>query len=581
MRGIAPRSDIRKKMIRFADPQYLWLLLLLIPVALIFIVDFLRWRKKVSRIGDAPLVKSMISGYSFRRDVVKRILLLAALALLVVIIARPQMGTRISNEKRNGIEVVVAIDVSNSMLATDVAPSRLDKTKLLVSNMIDRFSNDKLGIVVFAGDAFVQLPITNDFVSAKMFLQSISPSLISTQGTDIARAITLSAASFTQAEGIGKAIIIVTDGEDHEGGANEAARKASDKGLNVVVMGVGSTKGAPIKMPDGDYLHDSSGNVVMTALNEQMCQEVATAGKGLYIHVDNTSSAQDELDDFLARLQKGETENTIYSEYAEQTPWIALVILLLLVFEALLVRKSGVIFGKIKTAVSRLIKPRTPAILLLLIALSLSSAVDAQTKDRMHIKRGNTHFRGGNYDKSLVEYQKAIDANSQNAQALYNYGCALLMQNQDSAAIEYFQEASRIEKNKFRRSKSFHNIGFICQRHQMFGEAIEAYKESLRLNPTDNETRYNLALCQRNQQKQGGGQSENNNDNEGKDKDKNTDKDKNADSDKQNKSQQQKSAMSKDNVERLLNAVMQQEKETQKKMKNAQQQGSRHLDKNW
>ncbi|MBQ6162794.1 MAG: VWA domain-containing protein, partial [Prevotella sp.] len=137
-------------MIRFADPQYLWLLLLLIPVALIFIVDFLRWRKKVSRIGDAPLVKSMISEYSFRRDVVKRILLLAALALLVVIIARPQMGTRISNEKRNGIEVVVAIDVSNSMLATDVAPSRLDKTKLLVSNMIDRFANDKLGIVVFA-----------------------------------------------------------------------------------------------------------------------------------------------------------------------------------------------------------------------------------------------------------------------------------------------------------------------------------------------------------------------------------------------------------------------------------------------
>ena len=138
---------------RFADSQYLWLMLLLIPVALIFIADFFRQRKKIADIGDAPLVKSMITGYSWRRDAVKRVLLLVILALLVVIIARPQMGTRVSNEKRNGIEVVVAIDVSNSMLATDVAPSRLEKTKMLVSNMIDHFSEDKLGIVVFAGDA--------------------------------------------------------------------------------------------------------------------------------------------------------------------------------------------------------------------------------------------------------------------------------------------------------------------------------------------------------------------------------------------------------------------------------------------
>lgn len=565
---------------RFADSQYLWLMLLLIPVALIFIADFFRQRKKIADIGDAQLVKSMITGYSWRRDAVKRVLLLVILALLVVIIARPQMGTRVSNEKRNGIEVVVAIDVSNSMLATDVAPSRLEKTKMLVSNMIDHFSEDKLGIVVFAGDAFVQLPITNDFVSAKMFLQSISPALISTQGTDIARAITLSSASFTQAEGIGKAIIIVTDGEDHEGGATEAAQKASGRGYNIVVMGVGSTKGSPIKMADGDYLKDNTGNVVMTALNEQMCQEVATAGKGLYIHVDNTSSAQDQLDDFLSRLQRGETENVSYSEYAEQTPWIALIIVILLIIEALLVRKEGVIFSRIKQFLSRIAAPHAAPLLLLFILATASAG--AQTKDRMHIKNGNRHFRSGLYDKALADYQKAVAANSQNPQALYNYGCALLMQNQDSSAIEYFQAASKIEKNKFRLSKSYHNIGFICQRHQMYGEAIEAYKESLRLNPTDDETRYNLALCQRNKQQQGGGQSDSNNDDkqQGNDKQQNTENDKNSDADKQNKPQQ-RSSISKDNAERLLNAAMQQERATQKKIKDAQRQGSRHLDKNW
>ena len=219
------------------------------------------------------------------------------------------------------------------MLAEDVLPSRLDKSKMLVENLVDNFTNDKIGLVVFAGDAFVQLPITSDYVSAKMFLQNTTPSLISTQGTDIARAINLATASFTQQKNVGRAVILITDGEDHEGGAIEAAKDAKKKGINVFILGVGSTKGAPIPLGNGDYLKDNTGNTVMTALNEQMCQQVAHAGSGTYIHVDNTNDAQEKLNNELAKLQKGETESVVYSEYDEQFQAVALLVVLFLIVE--------------------------------------------------------------------------------------------------------------------------------------------------------------------------------------------------------------------------------------------------------
>ena len=204
----------------------------------------------------------------------------------IIVLARPQAGTKLSNEKRNGIEAMVALDISNSMLAEDVAPSRLDKSKMLIENMIDGFKNDKVGLVVFAGSSFVQLPITTDFVSAKMFLQSLSPSLIATQGTDIGGAINTCLGSFTKKENVGRAIIVITDGEDHEGGALEAAQKAKKSGVNVFVLGIGLPKGGLIPDGHGGYMKDNHGNEVMSVLNEDMCKQIAQAGGGAYIHVD-------------------------------------------------------------------------------------------------------------------------------------------------------------------------------------------------------------------------------------------------------------------------------------------------------
>lgn len=335
-------------MLRFQDTVYLWGLLLIPLLMLLWAIYRSRRKKRLQTFGDSSLMANLMPDVSTWRPLVKYLLLVAVVGLLVLMVARPQMGTKISHEKRNGIEMIVAMDISNSMLAQDVVPSRLEKSKMLVENLVDHFVNDKIGLVVFAGDAFVQLPITSDYVSAKMFLQNITPALIQTQGTDIARAINLSKNSFTQQDNIGKAIILITDGEDHEGGALEAAKEARKKGMNVFILGVGSTQGAPIPVSGGGYLKDASGNTVMSALNEQMCKEIAQAGSGSYIHVDNTGDAQAQLNDALTKLQTGTNSSVIYSEYDEQFQAFGFLAVILLVLEVMIWEAKGPFFKNVK-----------------------------------------------------------------------------------------------------------------------------------------------------------------------------------------------------------------------------------------
>ncbi|WP_315396670.1 VWA domain-containing protein [Hoylesella nanceiensis] len=333
-------------MFRFENPIYLWLLLI-IPI--LIILKIMMWyvqRKKLSRIGNPTLLKELMPDVSRFRPWVKFLLLITALSSLILTLARPQFGSKISHEKRNGIEAIIALDISNSMLAQDVQPSRLDKSKLMIENLINSFINDKIGLVVFAGEAYVQLPITSDYVSAKMFLSDITPNLISAQGTDIARAIRVSLSSFTQQKGVGKAIILITDGEDNEGGALEAVKEAKEKGVNVFILGVGDSKGAPIPLGNGEYLKDNHGQTVMTALNENMCKEIAQAGSGTYIHIDNTSLAQEQLNNELSKLQKGDSDAVVYSEYNEQFQIVALLSFILLLIEVCLLERKNPLFKR-------------------------------------------------------------------------------------------------------------------------------------------------------------------------------------------------------------------------------------------
>jgi len=328
-------------MFRIEDPTYLYLLAVIPLLVLIRYWGLRRRKKNLKRFGNYTLVKQLMPDVSAKRRELKFWLTILALALIIIMLARPQMGMKISQEKRNGIEVIIALDISNSMKAEDVVPSRLDKSKLMIENMVDKFTQDKVGLVVFAGDAFVQLPITSDYVSAKMFLQNTDPSLIASQGTDLAKAIQISYNSFTQKDKIGRAIIVITDGEDHEGGAVEAAKAALKKGIRVFVLGVGSPDGSPVPDENGGYLKDRNGQEVMSALNEDMCKRVAQAGGGVYIHVDNTNVAQNQLNAELTKLQKGDLESVVYSEYDEQFQAVGILVLLILIAEALILESKN------------------------------------------------------------------------------------------------------------------------------------------------------------------------------------------------------------------------------------------------
>ena len=569
-------------MFRFEDPIYLWLLVLIPILALVRFISYRNQRKRLRKFGDPSLLKELMPDVSRFRPSVKFWLLLGALALLIVMLARPQLGTKISHEKRVGIETIIAMDISNSMLAEDIIPSRLDRSKMMVENLVDHFTNDKIGLIVFAGDAFVQLPITSDYVSAKMFLSSIDPSMMATQGTDIARAIEMATHSFTQEEGIGKAIIVITDGEDHEGGALEAAEAAKDEGMRVYVLGVGSVNGAPIPISGtGNYMTDRAGNTVMSALNEEMCKQVAQAGGGAYIHVENNSAAQQQLDRELDKLAKKETSTTVYSEFDEQFQAVGILVLLLLIIEICILDRRNPLLKR----VSLFGKRKTVAVMLVLFALSAT----AQT-DRQYIRQGNKLFRRGDYPNAEVSYRKAIEKNPKNPQAAFNLGNALMAQKKDSAAVMQFDSASKLETNPLRKAKAFHNVGVICQSHKMYGEAIEAYKSALRLNPPDNETRYNLVLCKHQQQKQQQNQQQNQQGNDNKKQDDKKDQQKQDQKKDQKKDQQddkkqqeqQKPQMSKENAEQLLNAAIQNEKQTQDKLQKAQQQPQRrNIQKNW
>ena len=534
-------------------------------------------KRRLRRFGDIELVHQLMPNVSRFRPAVKFWMLLGALTLLIVMLARPQLGTKISHEKRTGIETIICLDVSNSMLAEDVAPSRLDRSKMMIENLVDHFTNDKIGLIVFAGDAFVQLPITSDYVSAKMFLSNISPGMIATQGTDIATAVNMASHSFTQQEGVGKAIIVITDGEDHEGDALEAAKDARERGMNTYVLGVGSPDGAPIPTGDGDYLKDNTGQTVMTGLNEDMCRQLADAGGGAYIHVENNSNAQQQLDLALDKLAKKEISTTIYSDYDEQFQAVGILVLLLLIIEVCILEVKNPLMRRIS------LFKRSPKSVAVFLLFMLSTVAMAQS-DRQLVRQGNKQFRLGNAAEAEVSYRKAVEKNQRNPQANYNLGNALMLQRKDSLAITQLEKAGKLETNPLRRAQAYHNIGVICQQHQLFSEAIEAYKEALRNNPVDDETRYNLELCKRQLKQQQNQQNQGNNKQDKQDKDKQDKQKQDQQKQQQQKQEQQKQdqQMSKDNAEQLLNAAMQEEKQTQERMKKAlQQPQKRRLEKNW
>lgn len=329
-------------MFRFESPIYLYLLLLL-PVVLLlhYAWNFYR-RNRLRKYGDKELVRMLMTDVSRVRQEVKFWLFLASTACMIIAMARPQFGSSIQTHERKGIEAVIALDISNSMLARDVSPNRLEKSKMLISNLVDNMKDDRVGLIIFAGQAYTQLPITNDYVSAKMFLDNISPSMISVQGTDIAAAIRLAAKSFTSADGVSRAIFVITDGEDNEGGAVQAAKEAAKSGIHTYILGIGHPDGAPVPIAGtGDFMTDEHGETVISRLSEDMCREIAQAGNGRYIYVDNSSSAQEKLNAYISTLSRTTFESQVYNAYDEQYQGVLLLGLLFMLIDILIMERKN------------------------------------------------------------------------------------------------------------------------------------------------------------------------------------------------------------------------------------------------
>lgn len=332
-------------MFQFANPEKLYLLLLIPVLIACFLLSERAKRRDESRLADRKLFLQLTPLRSTIRPLVKFALFCLALALCIVMMARPQYGRSTETEVKKGIEVVFALDVSKSMLATDVMPNRLERAKLMITTLVDRMQDDKTGLIVFAGEAYPQLPITNDHISAKLFLDNVNTDMVSLQGTNIGAAIRLASKSFTQEKGVGKAIVLITDGENHEGGALEEAKAAAKEGKHVYVMGIGNPEGANIPTEEG-LLTDNSGEVVVTHLDTEMCRQIAEAGNGNFLHIDGSNLAQDQLQQELGKLQRSESKMVSGNAVDEQFQAVAILLLIVLLLEMFIFGKQNPFYNR-------------------------------------------------------------------------------------------------------------------------------------------------------------------------------------------------------------------------------------------
>ena len=328
-------------MLRYENSEWLFLLVL-IPIIILGFIFYVRWRKKaIAEFGHPSLVNKLMPMASEFKHRVKFILFAIAIGSLIIGITNPQIGSKMEEVKREGVDLMIAIDLSNSMLAEDLQPNRLMRAKQSISKLIDRLDGDRIGLIVFAGDAYVQLPITTDYSAAKLFLSTINTSIVPTQGTAIGKAIELSIKSFDLENDQNKAIIVITDGENHEDDAIEKAKEAQELGIFVHTIGMGSAEGGPIPIKNRygsitSYQKDREGNTIITNLNEGMLKQIAQSGGGSYIRANSTQSGLNALFKEINKMEKKEIGSKVFTDYKDRFQWFIGLAIILLIIETLM-----------------------------------------------------------------------------------------------------------------------------------------------------------------------------------------------------------------------------------------------------
>lgn len=327
-------------MFRFANPQLLWLLLLVPLMVVAFATILLLRRRNLRRFGNIETVSSLLRDVSSWRVHTKFILFTLAFVAMIFAAARPQFGAKLREQKSEGVEMMFVVDVSNSMLAEDFTPNRLDRTRYAIDKLFTQLNQDRVGVVVFAGEAKVQLPITTDYRMARSFTKRLSPQLVDVQGTLLSDAIELASLSFSQREDASRVMILITDGEAHDNDAIVAAERAAERGIRIFAIGIGSPQGAPIKV-GGEFIKDEKGEMVVSRLNEQLLQQITEIGKGGYIRASNAEFGLSEIVDEIAKMEKSERSTLTFDEYNEQFHWLLWIALSLLLIEGLLLDRRN------------------------------------------------------------------------------------------------------------------------------------------------------------------------------------------------------------------------------------------------
>lgn len=332
-------------MFRFGNPEYLYLLLLVPLLIVLFALGQYAKKQALHKFGDLSVIEQLMPYVSKSRPVLKFIFLSIAIVFIVFALADPQFGSKLEKVKRKGAEIIIALDVSNSMLAQDIKPNRLERAKQAISKLIDNMENDRIGLIVFAGDSYIQVPVTSDFSAAKMFLSTINTEIVSKQGTAIGTAIDLAMNSFTPESEMDKALIIITDGENHEDDAIKAAKLANEKGIAVHTIGMGSRQGAPIPLRIGygqtEFQKDRDGNTVISKLDQNLLTEIASVGGGEFVRANNSQTGLHRLFNRINEMEKKEMEEKIYTDFEHRFQYLLGVALFFILLDIFVLERKG------------------------------------------------------------------------------------------------------------------------------------------------------------------------------------------------------------------------------------------------
>ncbi|MES2849792.1 MAG: VWA domain-containing protein [Bacteroidota bacterium] len=528
----------------FQHPEYL-IALSAIPVMVLLYFFYVKWKKQtIKKIGNPVLVQQLISDYSPRKFLIKFCLFAVAFAVIVLALANPRKPSGASNVKRNGIDVMIALDVSKSMLAQDVQPNRLERAKQLISKLIDKMPNDRVGIVVFAGRAYLQMPLTPDLVAAKLYLSTASPDVVPTQGTVIGDALKMCYASFNAKEKKYKSIILISDGEDHDETAEKLSRSLAEEGVMVNTVGIGSAEGATIDDPvTGEHKKDAEGKIVITKLNETELRNIAAATGGVYKLFTSTDEVADAIESQLKTMGQRSITETSLVNYQNYYPYLLGLALLLLLIEFFMSEKKS----------TRKEKSNQPAMAVLLLFILSVPAISFSQNTNQLVNAANDLYKEKKYSEAITAYKKIIEKKPANATAQYNLGNALYKNKNNEDAIKAYEQAIVFSKDNKEKGEAFYNKGVILQNDKKLPECIEAYKKALKLNPADEDARLNLQKALQQQKKQ-----EQPKDDKQKKKDKKQ---------QPQPPKPQQNKMTKKEAEEKLKALLQQEKNLQDKLK--------------